>query len=89
MPDSVTLPKSFQWERILQATGASEPLSDNGDNIRIANINLSSPTSSSNLTVREDTAGDYTYTCTATLQVLPEDPVISDTITTVVTVRGQ
>ena len=87
-PDSVIVPKSFQWERILQATSASETISDNGDFVTIVNSNLSSPTSTSTLTVRENTAGNYTYTCTATLQTLPGDPIISGTSSVCITVRG-
>ena len=88
LPDGTAAPKSFRWERLLQGTSVSENLTDNGDNVIIVDENLSSPTSTSILTVRENTAGNYTYTCTATLQTLPGDPIISGASSVDVVVRG-
>ena len=88
-PDIVIVPKSIQWARVLQDTSAaSEILTDNGDTVTIVDADLDSPTSTSTLMVTESTAGEYTYTCTATLQTLPEDPIVSGTSNSGVIVRG-
>ena len=85
-PDIVIVPKSIEWERMQDTSTASEALTDNGDTVTIVDANLDSPTSTSTLMVTENTAGNYIYTCTSTLQILPEGLVVNDTSS--VTVRG-
>ena len=46
------------------------PITGNGDSILITSTNLDQPTSTSVLTVRETTAGDYRYRCRVDLNEL-------------------
>ena len=64
--DSVIVSKSFQWKR--GPEGAEEILSNNGDTLMIAHSNTNAITSSSVLTVTENTPGSYRFVCTANLQ---------------------
>ena len=52
------------------------PITDNGASIVITSTNLDQPTSTSVLTVRETTAGDYRYRCRVDLSEL----TVGDTI---------
>ena len=61
----------FTWRRRI---GAEEfgltNVTDNGDSILITSVDLTQPTSTSVLTVRETAAGDYRYRCRADLTEL-------------------
>ena len=60
VPQGVVSPKTFTWRRrIGPSTRGLNDTTDNGDSILITSTNLDQPTSTSVLTVRETTAGDY------------------------------
>jgi len=72
VPQGVVSPKTFTWRRrIGSSTGGLNDITDNGDSILITSTNLDQPTSTSVLTVRETTAGDYRYCCRVDLSKLP------------------
>jgi len=72
VPQGVVLPKSFAWTwKIGSSTTSLTRLTDNGDSILINSTNLDQPASTSVLTVRETTAGDYCYRCRVHLSGLP------------------
>jgi len=70
-PQGVVSPKKFTWRRrIGSSTGGLNDITDNGGSILITSTNLDQPTSTSVLTVRETTAGDYRYRCRVDLNEL-------------------
>jgi len=72
VPQGVVLPKSFAWRRRIGSSITNlTRLTDNGDSILITSTNLDQSTSTSVLTVRETTAGDYRYRCRVDLNELP------------------
>ena len=63
-PQGVVSPKAFRWTRRIGAdTGGLTELTDNGDSILITSVDLTQPTSTSVLTVRETAAAVYRYRC--------------------------
>ncbi len=64
-------------------------LTDNGDTVRITQANLNAPTSTSQLTIVEDTPGHYQLTCNATLQFSGEVDDISQSDHANVTIAGK
>ena len=72
VPQGVVSPKTFTWRRrIGSSTDDLTDITDNGDSILITSTNLDQPTSTSVLTVKETTAGDYRYRCRVDLGELP------------------
>ena len=72
VPQGVVLPKSFAWRRRIGSSITNlMRLTDNGDSILINSTNLDQSTSTSVLTVKETTAGDYRYRCRVDLGELP------------------
>ena len=71
VPQGVVSPKTFIWRRRIGASTAGlTDITDNGGSILITSTNLDQPTSTSVLTVRETTAGDYRYRCRVDLSEL-------------------
>ena len=70
VPQGVVSPKTFTWRRRIGAsTGGLNDVMVNSS-ILITSTNLDQPTSTSVLTVRETTAGDYRYRCRVDLSEL-------------------
>ena len=81
-PQGVVSPKAFTWRRRIGAeTFGLTNVTDNGGSFLITSVDLAQPTSTSVLTVRETTAGDYRYRCRvdltelAILSMLDEYPI--------------
>ena len=78
VPQGVVSPKTFTWRRrIGPDTGGLTYITDNGGSILITSTNLDQPTSTSVLTVRETTAGDYRYRCRVDLTELGLPAVVT------------
>jgi len=64
VPQGVVSPKTFTWSRRIGASMSGLiDITDNGGSILITSTDLDQPTSTSVLTVKETTAGDYHYRC--------------------------
>ena len=85
--DSVIIPKYFQWKQ--GPEGAEEILSANGVTVMIVHSNTNATSSSSVLTVTENTPGSYRFVCTANLQFSEAQDIISVSDSTSVLVRGK
>ena len=78
VPQAVVSPKTFTWRRRIGAsTGGLTDITDNGGSILITSTNLRQLTSTSVLTVRETTAGDYRYRCRVDLTELGLPAVVN------------
>ena len=65
-PQEVVSPKAFTWRmRIGAETFGLTNVTDNGDSVLITSVDLTQPTSTSVLTVRETAAAVYRYRCRA------------------------
>ena len=70
-PQGVVSPKAFTWRRRIGAeTFGLTDVTDNGDSILITSVDLTQPTSTSVLTVRETAAAVYRYRCRVDLNEL-------------------
>ena len=70
-PQGVVSPKAFRWRmRIGADMGGLTEVADNGDSILITSVDLTQPTSTSVLTVREAAAAVYRYRCRVDLTEL-------------------
>ncbi len=85
--DSVTVPKTFHWSRIV-AGGPPTDLSDNGGTVRITNSNLNASTGTSQLVTVEHSPGQYQFVCSVTLQFPGEMDDISVAEQANVTITG-
>ena len=70
VPQGVVSPKTFTWRRRIGASTSGLTAITGNSSILINSTNLDQPTSTSVLTVRETTAGDYRYRCMADLSEL-------------------
>ena len=84
-PSSVTLSKTIEWRET--RNGVTEAIVGNGNSINITTAGLGSSATTTILSVRTDTASESIVSCVASLQV-PEDPLISQSTSVQVTVRG-
>ena len=84
-PSTVTVTKTIEWRET--RNGVTEIISADNNSVNITNNDLDSPTSTSHLSVRLNTAGEGEISCTAILQV-PEDPAVSLSANTEVIVKG-
>ena len=64
-PTSVQQTKVIQWMK--SSLGSTSPVIHNGDSVFITNSNVSSAISTSVLVTSEATAGNVSYTCSATI----------------------
>ena len=71
VPQGVVSPKTFIWRRRIGPSKGGLTTITGNSSILITSTNLNQPTSTSVLTVRETTAGDYRYRCRVDLSELP------------------
>ena len=84
-PSSVTVTKMIEWRETRNEV--TEIISADNNSVNITNNDLDSPTSTSQLSVRLNTAGEGEISCAAILQI-PEDPAVSLSANTEVIVKG-
>ena len=84
-PSSVTFGKAIEWRETVNEV--TETIVGNGNSINITTTSLNSSTTTTILSVTTATVAENVISCVASLQV-PEDPLISQSTSVQVTVRG-
>ncbi len=86
--DAVTTPKVFSW-RVGQPGSEQDVVASAGNQVSIVDIDLSSPRSTSILTVSRAEVGMYRYVCKADLQTTDGRTVLSKETSGEVTIRSK